>query len=240
MPSKARRGVLNLHPAFASVLIDFDPRLRTHDDIEALVAGALGGRRRTRVRTRRDASRSRCGSAATPVRIWRTSRGTPACRRSASSRIVRGRRIRGVLRRLRRRAFRISADCRRNWRRRAFPRRASTCPAGSVAIGGAQAGVYPLASPGGWRLIGRTPLRSSIRGRAAAAAAHGRPRPVRPSGARMNRIRVLSPGMQTTVQDLGRFGWAHFGVSASGAADPLALRAAICWWAMRRTRRRSK
>jgi antagonist of KipI len=28
------------------------------------------------------------------------------------------------------------------------------------------------------------------------------------------------------VQDLGRFGWAHFGISASGAADPLALRAA--------------
>jgi len=27
------------------------------------------------------------------------------------------------------------------------------------------------------------------------------------------------------VQDLGRFGWAHFGISASGAADPLALRA---------------
>ena len=31
-------------------------------------------------------------------------------------------------------------------------------PAGSVAIGGAQAGVYPLASPGGWRIIGRTML----------------------------------------------------------------------------------
>src|SRR5204862_2009191 len=31
-------------------------------------------------------------------------------------------------------------------------------PAGSVAIGGAQAGVYPLASPGGWRIIGRTLL----------------------------------------------------------------------------------
>ncbi len=41
----------------------------------------------------------------------------------------------------------------------------------------------------------------------------------------MNRIRVLSPGMLTTVQDLGRFGWAHFGISASGAADPVALRA---------------
>ncbi len=30
--------------------------------------------------------------------------------------------------------------------------------AGSVGIGGAQTGIYPLASPGGWRLIGKTPL----------------------------------------------------------------------------------
>lgn len=32
-------------------------------------------------------------------------------------------------------------------------------PAGSVGIAGQQTGVYPLASPGGWRIIGRTPLR---------------------------------------------------------------------------------
>lgn len=31
-------------------------------------------------------------------------------------------------------------------------------PAGSVAIGGAQTGIYPRESPGGWRLLGRTPL----------------------------------------------------------------------------------
>lgn len=31
-------------------------------------------------------------------------------------------------------------------------------PAGSVAIGGHQAGIYPRESPGGWRLLGRTPL----------------------------------------------------------------------------------
>jgi KipI family sensor histidine kinase inhibitor len=31
-------------------------------------------------------------------------------------------------------------------------------PAGSVGIGGAQTGVYPREGPGGWRLIGRTPL----------------------------------------------------------------------------------
>ena len=32
-------------------------------------------------------------------------------------------------------------------------------PAGSVGIAGEQTGVYPIVSPGGWQLIGRTPLR---------------------------------------------------------------------------------
>ena len=41
----------------------------------------------------------------------------------------------------------------------------------------------------------------------------------------MSCIHVLAPGFLTTVQDLGRFGYAQFGISASGAADPLALRA---------------
>ena len=32
-------------------------------------------------------------------------------------------------------------------------------PAGSVGIAGSQTGIYPLASPGGWQLIGRTPMK---------------------------------------------------------------------------------
>jgi inhibitor of KinA len=43
----------------------------------------------------------------------------------------------------------------------AMPRRATPrvrVPAGSVGIAGAQTGIYPLDAPGGWRLIGRTPL----------------------------------------------------------------------------------
>lgn len=40
--------------------------------------------------------------------------------------------------------------------RRAEPRLA--VPAGSVAIGGSQTGIYPAAAPGGWQLIGRTEL----------------------------------------------------------------------------------
>jgi KipI family sensor histidine kinase inhibitor len=31
-------------------------------------------------------------------------------------------------------------------------------PAGSVGIAGEQTGVYPIETPGGWQLIGRTPL----------------------------------------------------------------------------------
>jgi inhibitor of KinA len=48
-------------------------------------------------------------------------------------------------------------DARLHAPRRASPR--ARVPAGSVAIGGEQTGVYPLESPGGWNLIGRTPLR---------------------------------------------------------------------------------
>ncbi len=40
--------------------------------------------------------------------------------------------------------------------RLATPRQ--SVPAGSVGIADSQTGIYPIASPGGWRLIGRTPL----------------------------------------------------------------------------------
>jgi inhibitor of KinA len=40
--------------------------------------------------------------------------------------------------------------------RRATPR--TRVEAGSVGIGGNQTGVYPFATPGGWQIIGRTPL----------------------------------------------------------------------------------
>ena len=44
----------------------------------------------------------------------------------------------------------------------ATPRRSSPrkeIPAGAVAIGGTQTGIYPRKSPGGWNIVGRTPLR---------------------------------------------------------------------------------
>lgn len=41
--------------------------------------------------------------------------------------------------------------------RLAIPR--THIPAGSVGIAGKQTGIYPIDSPGGWRVIGRTPLK---------------------------------------------------------------------------------
>jgi inhibitor of KinA len=41
--------------------------------------------------------------------------------------------------------------------RRSNPR--ARVPAGSVAIGGEHTGIYPFESPGGWHIVGRTPLR---------------------------------------------------------------------------------
>src|SRR5580704_10702205 len=39
-------------------------------------------------------------------------------------------------------------------------------------------------------------------------------------------LRVQDPGLLTTVQDLGRHGYSHLGISPGGAADSLAMRIA--------------
>lgn len=48
--------------------------------------------------------------------------------------------------------------------RKATPRKA--VPAGSVGIAGQQTGVYPMQTPGGWQIIGQTPLKMFDAGRA--------------------------------------------------------------------------
>jgi KipI family sensor histidine kinase inhibitor len=118
-------------------------------------------------------------------------------------------------------------------------------PAGSVAIAGGLAAVYPAASPGGWRLIGRASVPlwdpdrdppallapgTRVRFRAVdslpkrAAQTAAAPEPAVPAGPR--RVQVLQPGPLTTIQDLGRAGLAHLGVPPSGAADAESLRQA--------------
>jgi KipI family sensor histidine kinase inhibitor len=150
------RGVLNLHPAYATVLVDFDPRLRSHDDIERLV------RERFESALEKEPELSR--TVEIPVRYGGESgpdledvarhTGLSAERVvelfSAADYLV---------------YFAGFATCfpylgglpaELATPRLSAPRK--HVAAGSVAIGGVQAGVYPLASPGGWRIIGRTDL----------------------------------------------------------------------------------
>ena len=54
-------------------------------------------------------------------------------------------------------AYMGTVDARIAAPRRSNPR--TRVPAGSVAIAGPQTGIYPSESPGGWQLIGRTPVR---------------------------------------------------------------------------------
>ena len=60
-------------------------------------------------------------------------------------------------------AYMATVDPRIAAPRRATPRTA--VPPGSVAIAGSQTGIYPAATPGGWNIIGRTPLRPFEAGR---------------------------------------------------------------------------
>ncbi len=134
--------------------------------------------------------------------------------------------------------------------RRATPR--TRIPAGAVALAGRFSGVYPQASPGGWQIIGTTPLAMwdieravpallqpgfrvrfvdiatlSIASRAClegvAAQKHLKVAAPHRSGPA---LQVRAPGLQTLLQDLGRPGQAGQGVSASGALDRGACRTA--------------
>lgn len=53
-------------------------------------------------------------------------------------------------------AYMATVDQKIATQRKAVPR--TKVPAGSVGIAGDQTGIYPLISPGGWQLIGQTPL----------------------------------------------------------------------------------
>ncbi|WP_062118676.1 urea amidolyase family protein [Aureimonas sp. AU40] len=130
--------------------------------------------------------------------------------------------------------------------RRQSPR--TRIPAGSVALAGPFSGVYPQPSPGGWQLIGTTPVpmwdlartppalfqpgdrvrfvpiapveAERLREEATAAV------PAAEAQARAGGLAVLAAPMPALFQDRGRFGETRQGVSASGALDGGAMRAA--------------
>ena len=129
----------------------------------------------------------------------------------------------------------------------ALPRRADPrvrVPAGSISIATTLTAIYPYESPGGWHLIGATPIRlfdpsafapgaprarrrghvrADRRGGLCVDQTSGRQRQLRcreRADRRMSAgLKVLAPGLHTTVQDLGRPGYQAIGVPVSGALD---------------------
>jgi KipI family sensor histidine kinase inhibitor len=130
--------------------------------------------------------------------------------------------------------------------RRDTPR--PSVPAGSLALAGGFAAIYPQSTPGGWQVVGRTDevlfdpstppyarlspgdLVRLVLAPGPGGAPGARPpapeRAARPPFAVPERGRALlvveEPGAFTTVQDAGRGGLAHLGVPGAGPADPLA------------------
>lgn len=126
--------------------------------------------------------------------------------------------------------------------RRSSPRTA--VPAGSVALGGQYSAVYPRRSPGGWQLIGRTGSRmwdldraqpalvrpgDRVQYRAVREVVTAAESPAREPDKEDHAepgLRILNPGAQSLIQDLGRRGYGPLGVSAAGALDRASLRRA--------------
>ena len=137
--------------------------------------------------------------------------------------------------------------------RRISPRTA--VPSGSVALAGNYSAVYPRRSPGGWQLIGRTGAKMWDLDReqpALAAPGHrvqfravrdavalvepaavpaealspDRSTPQSSSPDIASGLRIVSPGLYSLIQDLGRHGYSALGISAAGAVDRASLRRA--------------
>jgi KipI family sensor histidine kinase inhibitor len=150
------RGVLNLHPAYASVLVDFDPRLRTHDEIEQMI--------RERYDAAGDADHEPARTIEIPVRYGGDfGPDLPDVARHAGLSEKRVVELHAAAEYLVyfvgfATCFPYLGGLRPELATPRLPAPRTHVPAGSVAIGGSQAGIYPLPSPGGWRVIGRTPL----------------------------------------------------------------------------------
>ncbi len=148
--------IRNIHPAYATVLIDFDPLTMSHDELRAIVDELV-----------------RLGAAVhTPTRVVKI----PVCYGGEFGPDLpfvaehAGLSLEEVVRLHSAAVYVVhflgfspgfgyldGLPARLESPRLQSPR--TRVAGGSVGIAGIQTGVYPLDSPGGWRLIGRTPLR---------------------------------------------------------------------------------
>ncbi len=253
-------GLRDLAPAYSSLLVQFDPLVTTRDAVRKAILEALA----RSAQPHGDAARER-RIVSVPVRYG----GTDGPDLEEVARLA-GLPMEEVVRRHAAADYDVAflgflagfpylSGLPPELAAPRLPTPRTLVPAGSVAIAGGQTGIYPVASPGGWRLIGRTPLRlfdpaaapptllrpgdqvrfvpivgdeaSETQPSAAHHASLEAPQASGPGLAAEGLpqggvpwLRVIRPGPLTTVQDAGRWGYARYGVSVSGAADADALR----------------
>jgi KipI family sensor histidine kinase inhibitor len=149
------QGILNLHPAYTSLLTVFDPLLLTHAAVEEIVRKHLEAPAREHAEGGLVEIPVQYGGDAGPdLEELAAARGMTAaqaidlhCSATYTAYFIGF--VPGY-------AYLGGLPATLSTPRRATPRK--RVPAGTVAIGGDQTGIYPFQTPGGWNLIGRTPL----------------------------------------------------------------------------------
>ena len=149
-------GIRNLHPAYCSLLVKFDALKLRHDELETILRSYIERLENVPLPEPRQVEIPMCyggefGPDLNDVAAMRGMTPTQAIELHASATYVvyflgfaPGFAYLGQL-------PEALVTPRLGTPRRMVPR-------GSVGIAGSQTGVYPIATPGGWRLLGRTPM----------------------------------------------------------------------------------
>lgn len=163
LASRPIAGVVNLHPSYRGVLVVFDPLSVTHQDIEREVLERLAHAGEAAPPASRVVEIPVCygGDFGPDLESVAAIRGLSPAQvvdmHSAASYTVY---FLGFVPGF---AYLGGLPLALATPRLETPRK--QVPAGSVAIGGSQTGVYPRPTPGGWRIIGRTPAAMFADGR---------------------------------------------------------------------------
>jgi len=156
LQSKPIAGVRNLHPAYCSLLVKFDAQKWRHDDLEEKLRGYLEQLNDVQLAPARSVEIPVCyGGEYGPDldEVAELNGVTPEQAIELHTSTVYLVYFLGFVPGF---AYLGELPEKLATPRMATPRR--KVPAGSVAIAGNQTGVYPFETPGGWRLLGRTPV----------------------------------------------------------------------------------
>jgi len=149
-------GIRNLHPAYCSLLVKFDPLKWRHEELESKLQGCLDRLEKVKLPEAREVEIPVCyggefgpdlDDVAATLEI--TAERAIELHSSATYLVY----FLGFVP-----GFAYLGELPQELVTQRLPTPRKKVPAGSVGIAGNQTGVYPFETPGGWRLLGRTPL----------------------------------------------------------------------------------